>query len=193
MNTTTSSSLDPSKDLSKPVLISSDISDEKQEQLQDDDDESIKMTKAQILRNVIVLSLGMMCLFTAFNSIAILQSSLNKDDNVGTGGLAIVYGALMISCMFVPTFVIAHLGCKWTIAASMVTYIVYMAANFHAAWWTIAPASVVIGLGAAPLWSAKCTYLTETGKWYAKMTGATADDVTNRFFGIFFMIYQTGK
>jgi hypothetical protein len=163
MSTTSSSNLDLSRESNKQVYKSSDVSDEKEEQPYDDA-ESIKMTKYKILRNVSVLSFGFMFLFTAFMALETLQSSLNKEDNVGTGGLAIVYGALRISYMFVPTFVIAHLGCKWTIAVSMVTYIVYMAANFHATWGVMAPASVVIGLGAAPLWSANCTYLTEIGK-----------------------------
>jgi hypothetical protein len=82
---------------------------------------------------------------------------------------------------------------KWAIGLSMIGYITYMMANFYPTWATMAPASFIVGLAAAPLWSAKCTYLTETGKWYSKMTGATEDDVINRFFGFFFMSFQTCK
>lgn len=152
-----------------------------------------KMSKLKILKNVAVVSFAFMFLFTAFQSMTNLQSSLNKEKNLGTGGLSILYGALVISCMFVPTWLISVLGCKWTIAASMVCYILYMAAQFYATWGLIAPASIVIGLGAAPLWSAKCTYLTQTGDWYAQMTKTDKDDIINRFFGVFFMLFQTSK
>ncbi|CAG2236524.1 Protein unc-93 homolog A,UNC93-like protein [Mytilus edulis] len=155
--------------------------------------EDIPLTKFQILRNVFVVSIGFVFLFTSFQSLTNLQSTLNKDEGIGTGGLSIIYGALVVSCMFVPSFVINHIGCKWTIAASMICYILYMAANFHAVWGLIVPASIIIGLGAAPLWSAKCTYLTKTAVWYAKLTGATEDDVINRFFGFFFMVFQTSQ
>jgi len=151
----------------------------------------IPMTEFQILKNVGVIGLTFMCLFTAFQSLQNLQSTLNKDEGLGTGGLAIVYGSLVISCIFLPTFVIAHLGCKWTMAVSMVCYILYMAANFHAVWGLIVPASIIIGLGAAPLWSSKCTYLTQLAVWYSELKGVTEDDVINRFFGFFFMAFQT--
>ena len=151
------------------------------------------MTKFQIIKNIVVVSVAFLFLFTAFQSLSNLQSSLNREKGLGTVGLSIIYGSLVISCMFLPTFIISHIGCKWTVAFSMLTYILYMVANFYATWGTIIPGAIILGLGAAPLWSAKCTYLTETGAWYAKMTGNTSDDIINRFFGIFFMIFQTSE
>ena len=151
----------------------------------------VKMSKARIIKNLVVVSFGFLCLFTSFQSLSNLQSSLNKEDGLGVGGLSIIYGALVLSCLLLPKFVIARLGCKWTIAVSMLCYILYMGANFYAIWGTIVPSAIILGLGAAPLWSAKCTYLTETGVWYARHTGASEDDIINRFFGFFFMMFQT--
>lgn len=154
---------------------------------------SIPMTKSQILRNLFVVSFGFMCLFTAFQSLSNLQSTLNKEKSVGVGGLSVIYGALVLSSLFLPTFIIAHLGCKWTVASSMVCYIIYMAANFYAVWGLIGPTAFILGLGAAPLWAGKCTYLTQLATWYAKLTGTTEDDIVNRFFGFFFMFFQTSQ
>lgn len=151
----------------------------------------VQMSRWRILKNLGVVSFGFLCLFTSFQSLSNLQSSLNKDDGLGVVGLAVLYGALVISCMFVPPFVIARLGCKWTIVASMCCYILYMAANFYAIWGTIIPTAIILGFGAAPLWSAKCTYLTETGVWYSRQTNTGEDDIINRFFGFFFMSFQT--
>lgn len=153
----------------------------------------IKMSKGRIIKNLLVVSFGFLCLFTSFNSLSNLQSSLNKEDGLGVVGLAIIYGALVVSCMFSPPFIIARLGCKWTVFASMLCYILYMGANFYAVWGTIVPSAIILGFGAAPLWSAKCTYLTETATWYAQLTGSTVDDIINRFFGVFFMLFQTGQ
>ena len=35
------------------------------------------------------------------------------------------------------------------------------------------------------------TYLTEIGGFYAKLSGETAEAVVNRFFGIFFAMFQS--
>lgn len=152
-----------------------------------------KMSKARIIKNLVVVSFGFLCLFTSFQSLSNLQSSLNKADGLGTGGLATIYGALVVSCLFLPPVIIAKLGCKWTVAFSMLCYILYMGANFYAVWATIIPTAVILGFGAAPLWSAKCTYLTQTGVWYSKQTGEIEDDIINRFFGVFFMIFQSSQ
>ncbi len=95
-----------------------------------------------------------------------LQSSINCDQGLGVASLSIIYATLIFSAIFVPSFVIRHLGLKWTLVASMSCYTLYMVANFFPSWATLIPASILVGLGAAPLWSAKCTYLTSIGKGF---------------------------
>ncbi|KAJ8303280.1 hypothetical protein KUTeg_019676 [Tegillarca granosa] len=151
------------------------------------------MSKFRILKNLFVTSFGFLLLFTSFQSLSNLQSTLNKAEGLGLWGLTTIYIALVLSCFFLPPFVISHLGCKWTLAFSMVCYIAYMAANLYAVFALMIPAAAILGIGAAPLWSAKCTYLTQTAVWYAKMTGTTSDDVINRFFGFFFLMFQTSQ
>ena len=46
---------------------------------------------------------------------------------------------------------------------------------------------------AAPLWSSKCAYLTTTGIRYAEVNHETQDAVVTRYFGIFFLIFQSGQ
>ncbi|XP_012939457.2 protein unc-93 homolog A [Aplysia californica] len=152
-----------------------------------------KMNKRQILKNVFVVSLGFTFLFTAFSAMSNLQTSLNKEEGVGAWSLSTVYVALIVSCMFLPDFIISRLGCKWTIPLSMVGYVLYMGANFYAVKGTLIPAAIILGLGAAPLWSAKCTYLTQIGVWYAKLTNQDKDSVINSFFGFFFLFFQSSQ
>lgn len=57
--------------------------------------------------------------------------------------------------------------------------------------YTLVPTSILLGLGAAPLWSAHCTYLTIMGNTHAEKAGKVGKDVVNHYFGIFFLIFQS--
>ncbi|XP_058389982.1 protein unc-93 homolog A isoform X2 [Diceros bicornis minor] len=56
--------------------------------------------------------------------------------------------------------------------------------------YTLIPTSILLGLGAAPLWSAHCTYLTIMGNTHAEKAGKISKNVMNQYFGIFFLIFQ---
>ncbi|NXL72631.1 UN93A protein, partial [Leptocoma aspasia] len=143
------------------------------------------------LKNVLVISFGFLLLFTAYSGLQSLQSSLNAEEGLGVASLSVLFAALTLSSMFLPPVVIQKLGCKWTIAVSMCCYIAYSLGNFYASWYTLIPASVILGLGGAPLWSAKCTYLTIAGTSYAEKAGKNAKDIINQYFGVFFLVFQT--
>jgi hypothetical protein len=46
----------------------------------------------------------------------------------------------------------------------MLCYSTYIAAQFHPTFYTLVPTAVVVGLAAAPMWSAKCIYVAQLGK-----------------------------
>ncbi|CAH2312981.1 unc-93 homolog A [Pelobates cultripes] len=50
---------------------------------------------------------------------------------------------------------------------------------------------MILGFGGAPLWAAKCTYLTVSGNRYAEKSGKVAKDIVNQYFGLFFLIFQS--
>ncbi|XP_058658519.1 protein unc-93 homolog A isoform X2 [Ammospiza nelsoni] len=143
------------------------------------------------LKNVLVISFGFLLLFTAYSGLQSLQSSLNAEEGLGVASLSVLYAALTLSSMFLPPIIIKKLGCKWTIAVSMCCYVAYSLGNFYASWYTLIPTSMILGLGGAPLWSAKCTYLTIAGTLYADKAGKSAKDIINQYFGIFFLVFQT--
>lgn len=147
----------------------------------------------RILKNVIVISLAFLLEFSAFAGIANLQSTLNNDadlGSIGTASLAVIYGALIISSLFLPTYVMDMLGLKHTMMASLCGYLLYTAANFYPSWYTLMPTAVILGLCGAPLWSAKCAYVTTAGQKYSKLVGRTEEAVVAQFFGIFFCFFQ---
>ncbi|XP_033221667.1 UNC93-like protein [Belonocnema kinseyi] len=164
----------------------------------DDDTQSRKFKlsrseKWRILKNIGTVSIAFMVQFTAFQGTANLQSSINAKEGLGTVSLSAIYAALVLSCIFVPTFVIKRLTVKWTLCVSMLCYAPYIGSQFYPRFYTLVPAGVLLGLGAAPMWAAKATYLTQVGGVYAKLTDQPADAIVVRFFGFFFLAWQTAE
>ncbi|KAG9336264.1 hypothetical protein JZ751_002611 [Albula glossodonta] len=108
-------------------------------------------------------------------------SSLNPAEGLGVASLSVIYGALILSSVFSPPIIIKNLGSKWTIVASMGCYVTA----------TIVPTSVILGFGAAPLWSAKCTYLTISANLEAGKNRKRSQDLVNQYFGVFFLMFQS--
>lgn len=142
-------------------------------------------------KNVLVVSIGFLSLFTAYGGLQSLQSSLNAEDGMGVASLSVIYASIIVSSMFLPPIMIKNLGCKWTIVVGMGCYVSYSLGNLYPGWYTLIPTSVILGLGGSPLWSAKCTYLTIAGNTQAAIEGKKGSDVINQYFGIFFFIFQS--
>ena len=128
--------------------------------------EERKREKRQIYKNVLLISFSFLLLFTAFESMSKLQSSINAVQNLGTWSSTAVYVSLILSCMFMPSILIKYLKVKWTLVVCIFCYSTYMAAQFYPQFYTLIPTAFILGLGAAPMWSAKCTYLTQVGNRY---------------------------
>ena len=146
--------------------------------------------KHNILKNVIVISIAFMLQFTAFKSMSVLQSSINNVDGLGTWSNTAIYAALLVSSLFLPSYIIQKLSVKWTIPICMFCYSIYIATQFYPTFYTIIPSGVLVGIAAAPLWSAKCTYLTRLGEIYAEILTSEVEPILVRFFGIFFFVFR---
>lgn len=147
----------------------------------------------RITKNILVIGLAFMVNFTAFMGATNLQSSINADQSLGTFTLASIYGSLIFSNIFLPALIISWLGCKWTISLSILAYVPLMAAQFYPKFYTMIPAGLLVGIGAAPLWCAKCTYLSVAAEAYAAVSDVATDVLVTRFFGLFFMFYQMAQ
>ena len=112
---------------------------------------------------------------------------------MGVINSSVLYGALVISCLIVPRFLINLIGHKWTIPLSFCGYIAWMAANGYAVWGTMVTASILVGFAAAPLWTAQCSYFTILAQRYAQINREDEGTVVTRFFGIFFFFFQVCK
>lgn len=158
--------------------------------------EKVKLARSEkwrILKNIGVVSTAFMVQFTAFQGTANLQSSINAKDSLGTISLSAIYSALVVSCIFLPTLIIRRLTVKWALFFSMMCYAPYIGAQFYPRFYTLVPAGILVGLGAAPMWAAKATYLTQLGQIYAKITDQAVEAIIVRFFGFFFLAWQSAE
>lgn len=148
------------------------------------------MTKIRIIKNLLILSVGFLFLFSAYMAIENLQSTMNSEGSVGVISQSVINGTLIVFSLFLPTLVIERLGLKLTLVISMLTYSPYIAANFYPTMVTMLPTAVLLGLGGANLWIAADSYINELSFMDAKGDTAKAALSTSRFFGIFLMFYQ---
>ena len=92
--------------------------------------------------------------------------------------------------MFMPSLLIKLLTVKWTMVISILCYSTYIAAQFYPKFYTLLPTAFILGMGAAPMWSAKGTYLTKIAHRFAGLDGSDPEPVVVKFFGIFYFFFQ---
>lgn len=131
------------------------------EQFDEKKSDHLKEEKLHIYKNVLLISFSFLLLFTAYESMSKLQSSINSVANLGTWSNSAVYASLVLSTCFLPSIIIKWLKVKWTLVVCIFCYSTYMAAQFYPEFYTLIPTALILGLGAAPMWSAKCTYLNQ--------------------------------
>ncbi|GIY97911.1 UNC93-like protein [Caerostris extrusa] len=128
-----------------------------------------KFTKFRIIKNLVVISSTFLMIFTAYDGLSMLQSTMNTEHNIGTISQAVVYAGFCISSLLLPKYVIKKLGCKITILAGSIAFIPYIAANFYPNWLTMMPSAFLLGLGSSLVWGAQCTYFNESALFYCTL------------------------
>eukprot|EP01102_Stenamoeba_stenopodia_P002527 TRINITY_DN1236_c0_g1_i1.p1 TRINITY_DN1236_c0_g1~~TRINITY_DN1236_c0_g1_i1.p1 ORF type:complete len:472 (+),score=74.47 TRINITY_DN1236_c0_g1_i1:70-1485(+) len=128
--------------------------------------------------------------YTAFSAIQNLESTINHQEGLGSASLAVLYLVLCAACFLAP-LIVSWLGSKYSIVLAFVFQCLFVAANIKPTWYTLIPASALLGFGAAFLWAAEGSYLTWCALSYARMRGETDEKSTQGLFnGIFFGIFQ---
>ncbi|XP_039754146.1 UNC93-like protein MFSD11 [Pararge aegeria] len=117
--------------------------------------------------NVILLGFGFMFVFTAFQTMGniektILDSITQDDPNfVGDGytSLAIIYATLAL-CNWMAPSIITITGPRGAMMIGAVTYLFFIITFLFPRTWLLYVASVMIGAGAAAIWTGQGNYLT---------------------------------
>ncbi len=129
----------------------------------------IAREKRRIWKNVIVISTSFLLLLMSFTSLLMLQSSLNAQHGLGTYSLIAVNVGLVFSSLFLVSLTIDRLTPKWTIVVCELCYLGYTVAQFYPTFYTLLPTGLLVGMAAAPVWSAQCKYISVLGMRYADL------------------------
>ena len=109
---------------------------------------------------IICLCLSFTFIFTSYSSLQNLQSTLNDTAGLGVASLSCLYGAMIIAAFYSPVMV-QVIGPKWAILTGFLTQILFAAANFYPHFYTLIPASVLLGLASTPEWAGQGVFLTQ--------------------------------
>ncbi|XP_077383935.1 UNC93-like protein MFSD11 [Festucalex cinctus] len=135
--------------------------------------------------NVVVLGVGFLFIFTAFTTCGNVEQtvikSLQNDTFTGSGyhSLGIIYGVFSFSNLVAPA-VVSVLGPKVTMFLSGLVYSGYIAVFVEPSTWSFYLTSVLIGVGAAMLWTAQSQFLVENSE----------ASTINRNTGLFWALLQ---
>ncbi|XP_049940982.1 UNC93-like protein MFSD11 [Schistocerca serialis cubense] len=118
--------------------------------------------------NVVVLGLGFMFAFTAFQTIGNIEKtildSIHGDDpsfsGDGYSSLAILYAVLSLSNWLTPS-IISVTGPRLAMDVGALTYGLFIASFLAESTWLLYAASALVGFGAALLWTGQGAYLAQ--------------------------------
>lgn len=168
-------------------------------------DEEIELVSARrCILDLIILISGFFLVFTAFNSIQNLESSLNSDQkdviSLGNTCLFVLYGVFSLTCLIAPR-IVNVLGPKRSIICGFMTFCLFVATNYGIGsgsdindntlkWLGSIFASIIVGVGAPIMWTSQGRYLTDLSVTYAEIKLLPEGSMLGTFNGMFYGIFQ---
>ena len=140
-------------------------------------------------KNIVAISFSFTLTYVSYTGLFALQSSLHVQQGMGVICTSLRYVVLVVLSLFLPELLIRILGHKWTISVSLMSFVLWIAANGYGIWATMVPASILNGVFVGPLWAAQGSYFTECAKEYAIHTKQSHEGVMSLFFGLFYAFY----
>lgn len=133
--------------------------------------------------NVVILGVGFLFIFTAFTTCGNIEQTVVKtlENSTFTGSgyhsLGIIYGVFSFASLIAST-VVTVIGAKITMFLSGLLYSGYIAVFVIPTTWAFYLTSVLIGIGAALLWTAQGHFLVENSE------ASTINRNTGMFWGL---------
>ena len=149
-------------------------------------------TKRWMYKNVIGLGLAFLVVFSAFQGLQNLQTILHPEGGLGLASLSVLYAAFALFSILTPA-VVHILGTKYTLLVGFLCHLIYTTSNFYPSWYTLMPASFIIGLASLPIWTAGSTHLVRVAVIGAKSLGVDQSLTISNLFGIFYFIFRLSQ
>jgi hypothetical protein len=141
-------------------------------------------------KNLIILCVGFIFIFSPFRGVQNLQSSLNAENQLGIIAMCCVHVTMVVTCLLAPLWTNIFTA-KWTLALGALCFLLWFGANFYPTFYTLIPAALVAGFGNGLLWTAESAYLLKLAFDSACQRKDTLEPKMFRFHGIFLAGFQT--
>ncbi|RUS86004.1 hypothetical protein EGW08_006216, partial [Elysia chlorotica] len=143
-------------------------------------------------KNLIVLCLGFIFVYSSFRAIQNLQSSVNGGQDLGVITMTVVHISMVFSSLLAP-IIINVFTAKWAMCGGVMCFLAWFSAHVHPTFWTLVPTSVLVGLGQAVIWNAESSYVLKLAFDSAAASGNrdNLDHEMFRFHGIFLACFQS--
>ena len=147
-------------------------------------------SKWMYYKNLVVLTVAFVLVFSAFRSIQTLQSSLNAANRLGVITMATVHMSMFLTCIFAPA-IIDKVATKWMIVVGLSFYLLWVSANLYPSFYTLMPTSLAAGLGQSLAWGAQVVYMQRLASDYAHTSRQMSHYEMYKFNGVFLAAFQT--
>lgn len=146
-----------------------------------------------VYKNLLVMSLIFLTVYTAYNPLENLQTSLHSKGGLGFITLTALYSGFAVSSLFLPSVLLYTIGHKWSTVISLFGYFSFICANYHGTWATLIPTAAFMGICWPILWCAGQSYIQELAGTYSGVTGIPEDKLFGKFYPIFYGIYKSSQ
>jgi hypothetical protein len=146
-------------------------------------------TRKWAYRNVYSLSIAFVVFYSAFIGLQNLQSSINSAQGLGLVTLSLVYGMFILAGFVKPGF-LKLFGTKYSLLFGCICHLIYNLTNYYPSWYTLVPASILIGFATGPIWAAANSHVAQVAVFAAPSLGKKQDYLISKFTGIFFFFFQ---
>lgn len=140
---------------------------------------------ARVWKNLVICTLAFTLNTSTYFALQSIQSSLYRENGLGTSGLSVRYLSFATCSLFLTPLMIKLLTHKWIIAVGLTSFIVYIGANGFGSWTGIIIASVIHGAFTGARYTAAAVYLKELARHYAEAKKQTVEEVCVFFFSVF--------
>eukprot|EP00474_Spongospora_subterranea_P000251 CRZ00709.1 hypothetical protein [Spongospora subterranea] len=140
---------------------------------------------------IIRLSLAFCVVFMPFSAAQNFQTS-QSDPITGARALALLYIAFTLANL-VSGQIVQVLGLRASMFVGSITYVSFVFANIHYQKWMIYSTAIILGFGAALLWTAQGAFVTRSSKLHDHKTQQDQGSTLGVFNGVFFAIFQANQ
>eukprot|EP01063_Lacrimia_lanifica_P027779 TRINITY_DN3951_c0_g3_i1.p1 TRINITY_DN3951_c0_g3~~TRINITY_DN3951_c0_g3_i1.p1 ORF type:complete len:507 (+),score=190.98 TRINITY_DN3951_c0_g3_i1:109-1521(+) len=148
----------------------------------------------------VLLNFCLMTTFFALNhgtvTAVIPLASPEFGNDLGVLSLGVLYGFYTLSALFASTYVVEHLGQKWSLMGGCATYTLYVLGNLLGVlthgwlrWFVVIVGGAFGGMAAGFLWTAQGGYFAGAAKAYAAAKQMEEKDATAFMSALFAAVY----